>query len=81
MSNDITPEQAAAESGLYTFFLAQDEDDKYDDFNAYWGSIVSMVTHKKFGWIETITPEGYVKVIEAFEELKELGFFDEEDSD
>lgn len=78
MSNTITNEQLVAESGLYTFFLAQSEDDKYDAFNAYWVSVIGMVAHKKWGWIDNITDLGYEKVIEAYNELVGLGFFEDD---
>lgn len=78
MSNTITNEQLVAEKGLLTFFLTQSEDDKYDNFSAYWSGIVSMVAHKYFGWTDNITELGYEQVVKAYNELFELGFFDDD---
>jgi len=78
MSDTITNEQLVAEKGLYTFFLVQSEDEKYDNFNAYWSGVISMVAHKAFGWIDNITELGYQEVIKAYNELTELGFFDDD---
>lgn len=79
MSDQITNEQA--EQGLHTFFIVEDTNEKYDDFREFYSGIVSMVAHKRFGWTTGITELGYQKVVEAYSELAELGFFDDEDED
>ncbi len=79
MSKSITNEQA--EQGLYTFFIVEDTNEKYDDFREFYSGIVSMVAHKKFGWTSGITEVGYEKVVEAYNELAELGYFDEDEDE
>jgi hypothetical protein len=78
MSKQITNEQA--EQGLYIFFNFTDNSEKYNDFREYWSSIVSMVAHKQFGWIDGITELGYEQVVLAYKELAELGYFDDNDN-
>lgn len=78
MNNTITNEQLVAEKGIYTFFLVQSEDERYDDFRSYWSGVISMVAHKAFGWTSGITELGYEQVVKAYNELAELGFFDDD---
>ena len=77
MSNTITNEQAF--DGLYEYYLISPDDDKYDDFDSFWTGVITMVVQSKLGWIDSLTAEGYSKVVEAYTDLVELGFFNREE--
>ena len=69
----ITNEQAF--DGLLDYYFTSPDDEKYSGFDSYWSGIVSMVVQSNLGWVG-ITDEGYAKVVEAYNELAELGYFD-----
>jgi hypothetical protein len=73
MSKSITNEQAF--DGLLDYYFTSPDDEKYSGFDSYWSGIVSMVVQSNLGWV-VITDEGYAKVVEAYNELAELGYFD-----
>jgi len=73
MSDNITNEQAY--EGLIKYYFDSPDDEKFADFDGYWQNVVSMVAQRSLGWV-VITDEGYAKVVEAYNELAALGFFD-----
>lgn len=75
MSKQITNEQA--EQVLLTFYLANAEDEKYDEFREYYNGILLMALHKNLGWTDNITELGYAEILNAYGELDRLGFTQE----
>jgi hypothetical protein len=63
---------------LVRFYLAYDEQPEYQDFYTYWRGVLQLADHQyTFGWAE-ITDKGYEQVVEAYNALAELGYFDED---
>ena len=75
MSDKITNEQAY--DGLLEYYFESPDHEKYEEFDGFWAGVVSMVVSKSLGWISEISDAGYAKIVEAYNELVELGFFDD----
>jgi hypothetical protein len=79
MSKQITNEEAY--DGLLDYYFTSPDDEKYADFDHFWRNTISMVVQNSLGWISGITDEGYSKVVEAYTELAELGYFNRNQED
>jgi hypothetical protein len=64
---------------LYSFWAMYNSNDerhhKYSNFNFQYGGIVEMAVHyNPLGWVEELSPAGWEKIEQAYNELIELGW-------
>jgi hypothetical protein len=79
MGKKITNEHA--EQVLLTFYMANAEDEKYDEFREGYNGILLLALHKNLGYSSGITALGYENILEAYAELDSLGFTNEIDNE
>ena len=63
---------------LTRFYLAYNEQPEYQEFYTYRNSILKACWLKQSHGLIEFTPSGYEEVIEAYNALAELGYFDED---